>query len=514
MALNLSLIIKAVDQATAPIRRITASTRGLASRGMGALATGARAAGRGLGVVGGAASRFDQRLTRATYTAMRFAGRLGLAGIRIGAYSAGYAIGSLIRKTAELGVKLGTLTIGGAAAGVSAFIWSIIPLASKFEQFQVILENTEGSAAGAQKAMAWVKDFARTTPYEIQDVMEAFVQMKAYGIDPTQGALKSLGNTAAGMNKGLMQAVEMLADAQTGEFERLKEFGIKAKQAGGQVTFTYVQAGKEVKKTARGSAMAIQKALLGIFDQKFAGMMDRQSKTLAGMWSNLKDMVANFQLQIANAGVFQFLEGRLQRLLTYANQLAESGALQRWAQQISTALVNAATAAEQWVRSVDWKGVASDLLTVGKVIWYIVRALAGLTRLVVGAGAGIVRFFSSIAGGWDRFQTWVHGSPPAPGGGINFGGGGGGGAPSGRGGPKAPPVATGRPLGSNAPINAPLRPGAQRPSIGAWPKSADVGGSIDIRVKTDPGTRAEVTSMRSANPNVPINVKRGPVTTG
>ena len=41
-----------------------------------------------------------------------------------------------------------------------------------------------------------------------------------------------------------------------------------------------------------------------------------------------------------------------------------------------------------------------------------------------------------------------------------------------------------------------------------------VGGSLDVRIKTDPGTTASVTRMSSNNRDVPINVKRGPVMVG
>jgi hypothetical protein len=37
------------------------------------------------------------------------------------------------------------------------------------------------------------------------------------------------------MGKDMMQMIEAVADASTGEFERLKEFGIKASKQGDQV---------------------------------------------------------------------------------------------------------------------------------------------------------------------------------------------------------------------------------------------------------------------------------------
>ena len=46
------------------------------------------------------------------------------------------------------------------------------------------------------------------------------------------------GDTASAMGKSLDDMVEAVADAATGEFERLKEFGIRASKNGDRVSFT------------------------------------------------------------------------------------------------------------------------------------------------------------------------------------------------------------------------------------------------------------------------------------
>jgi diaminopimelate decarboxylase len=69
------------------------------------------------------------------------------------------------------------------------------------------------------------------TPFGLAQATQGFVKMKALGLDPTRAALTSFGNTASAMGKDLNQMIEAVADASTGEFERLKEFGIKASRA-------------------------------------------------------------------------------------------------------------------------------------------------------------------------------------------------------------------------------------------------------------------------------------------
>ncbi len=120
-----------------------------------------------------------------------------------------------------IGVGRAALVAGGlwtAYSGtVSAAGAAMLSPTRQFERFQTVLTTTEGSALAAQEAMKWVEDFAVKTPYELDQVMASFVQLRAYGLDPTNGMLKTLGDASAAMNKPLMQSVEAMADAVTGE---------------------------------------------------------------------------------------------------------------------------------------------------------------------------------------------------------------------------------------------------------------------------------------------------------
>ena len=125
--------------------------------------------------------------------------------------------------------------------------------ASDFERYQTILETVEGSSRKAQRSMDWISRFAVKTPFELDQVTDAFVKLRAYGLDPTGGLLRSLGDAASAMGKPIMQAVEAIADAVTGENERLKEFGVKARTKGDTITYEYTFKGetKTVQANAR-----------------------------------------------------------------------------------------------------------------------------------------------------------------------------------------------------------------------------------------------------------------------
>ncbi|MDR6728915.1 tape measure protein [Delftia lacustris] len=182
--------------------------------------------------------------------------------------------------------RLGTL-LGGVFAGVSvtAFVGKLVSVQREFDKLNSSLVTVTGSAQAAGREMAWIKTFAKDTPYGLAQATEAFVKMKALGLDPTQAKLTSFGNTAAGMGKSLMQMIEAVADASTGEFERLKEFGIKASKQGDMVAFTF----QGVTTRVKNSAKDITDYLENIGNTAFGGAMEQRAKTLDGAIAALGD---------------------------------------------------------------------------------------------------------------------------------------------------------------------------------------------------------------------------------
>ena len=236
-----------------------------------------------------------------------------------------------------VGMRIAT---AAAAAGMAVLGKSVISTSAEFEGYQATLETIEGSSEQASKSLDWISGFAETTPYDVAQVTDAFIKLKAYGIDPVANdALKTLGDTASAMGKGLNQAIEAFADAQTGEFERLKEFGIKSKKEGDNVTFSWTENGKKLTKTVKNSSDEISKYLLDTMGNRFSGAMDRQSRTWNGMMSNLGDSWTNFKRRIGDAGFFGVVSTYLTRLLLTIKRLDKEGKLDEWAQSASKTLV-------------------------------------------------------------------------------------------------------------------------------------------------------------------------------
>ena len=176
---------------------------------------------------------------------------------------------------------------GGLFAGVSiaAFAGKLVSVQREFDVLNSSLITITGSSANAEKELAWIKEFAAETPFSLAEVTQAFIKMKSLGLDASKESLTSYGNTASAMGKSLNQMIEAVADASTGEFERLKEFGIKAKQNGDQVSLTF----QGVTTTIQNNAEAISQYLTNIGNKNFFGAMEERAKTLDGAISNLGD---------------------------------------------------------------------------------------------------------------------------------------------------------------------------------------------------------------------------------
>ena len=184
------------------------------------------------------------------------------------------------------GLKTAGLAAGAFALSVA---WMGLSSGKDVEKTRVAFENLYGSAKQAGDMMQKITDFANKTPFEFWEIADMALKLKnvAWVTDEELiPALTNLGDIASSQGKPISQAVEAFNDAITGEFERLKEFGIVAKQNGDKVALTFRWQTTEVKKTSEG----IGEYLKGIGQMTgIAGAMDKQSQTLDGRLSTLKD---------------------------------------------------------------------------------------------------------------------------------------------------------------------------------------------------------------------------------
>ncbi|WP_131669510.1 tape measure protein [Psychrobacter pygoscelis] len=184
---------------------------------------------------------------------------------------------------------------GGVAGLVGGLVSQLVPVQREFDTLNAQLITATGGMDNASKAFSALQDFATKTPYSLSQSVEGFSQLVNLGLHPSEQAMMSFGDTASAMGKDLSQMIEAVADAATGEFERLKEFGIKAKSEGNKVAFTF----QNVTTTIGKNASEIEQYLIDLGKTNFAGAMAERMSTLDGAISNLGDSYNNLLLNIS-----------------------------------------------------------------------------------------------------------------------------------------------------------------------------------------------------------------------
>lgn len=199
-------------------------------------------------------------------------------------------------------ISLSAKNIGASVAGVAASYLSLgklIDTQRTFDKLNAGLITATGSAEGAARAFDTLQKFAKETPYGLEQSIQAFIRLKNLGLNPSETALMSYGNTAAAMGGDLMQMIEAVADATTGEFERLKAFGIKASQENGKVALNF----RGQTTTITNSAKEIERYLLKLGNVDFANASINRMKTLDGSILNLQDNIDSLFLKVSQSGI-------------------------------------------------------------------------------------------------------------------------------------------------------------------------------------------------------------------
>lgn len=239
--------------------------------------------------------------------------------------------------TSSIGGMVGKAAVAaGAIVGITMSIQELVSVTREFEKLKAGLQTATGSAENAEAAFEALQDFAKNTPYDLQQVTESFTKLVNYGLTPSERAMASYGNTSSALGKDMMQMVEAVADATTGEFERLKEFGIKAKSEGDNVSFTF----RGVTTTVKNSAGEIENYLIQLGENNFSDAMANRMQTLDGALSNLGDSWEQLVYNVSNLGVGDVIADAVRgaiSILDELNAMLESGEMEGYLDAIGTA---------------------------------------------------------------------------------------------------------------------------------------------------------------------------------
>jgi len=315
---------------------------------------------------------------------------------------------SIMKIVGALGILL--LAIKTAQVAFKSFIQQGVMANARMETLKMTLATTLKSMTKATEALAWAQEFAAKTPFQIPEVVEATVRLETYGIKAKE-TLRLIGDMASTMGKPLMQAIEAIADAQTGELERLKEFGITKRQL--------IEAGAKVN--ARGQIQdmkSVNDALIAIMEDRFAGGMERMSTTFQGIVSNLKDAWGTLQRQLA-APTFEVIKDALKDVLGWVNKLRTEGKLDEWVNRVGQSIAKLvriiihlpeifSLVIQSFVAFVkklgDWEFASRALVEFGKfIVVAIGGAMQGAVKIVLSVGKIIwkpleIAFFGVMTG--------------------------------------------------------------------------------------------------------------------
>ncbi|MHB1042370.1 MAG: hypothetical protein ACYC0Q_05985 [Eubacteriales bacterium] len=315
---------------------------------------------------------------------------------RQGAIALKEAEGRLAPAFAKIGTLLKGLGIA-AVGGFAAVGGAGMKANADMELYRNTLNTVMGDSEKAGQTLAWVKEYAAKTPFEMPGLVESTVKLQAMGLQ-AQKFLPIAGDMAAvfrSSGKTVGDAAEAINDAMMGEFERLKEFGIKLQasdfSAGGKYAGRSYAEGLEAEfKT-----------------HNYTGSAKALSNTFVGQLSNLKDSVGNI-LQGATAPLFERLTAGLGGVMAKITELQENGTLQAWTVSLAAGMNNAWNVLEK-VGGVIFniaKGIIDNWGLIGPIIGGVVGAFATFKTI------GFVKdTIDNIKGSWAALNIIMKANP-------------------------------------------------------------------------------------------------------
>lgn len=311
------------------------------------------------------------------------------------------SVNSVTSKMVKFGIATTTALTGLAAkTGLSQ--------AMDLEGYKMQLETATKDTKKAASIMSYAIQMANKTPFEGGELVEGASKFEAMGMSAKKW-LTVTGDMAAATNKDFDQAVEALIDAQTGELERLKEFGItKAQiQEQGEKMFSDVQIvnnkGQIVNQEKFNAAM------MQLLKDKFQGGMVKQATTMKGLWSTVtgvaklslaKIVGMNEDGSVRSGSAFDLMRNKLQLFADKLMQMQQDGSIDRIATQV-TALVQKATelasaVGGRVIQVLDWM---SQHTTAVKI------ALTGL--VIVMSAFKVITFIGNIVYAINTIKTFA-----------------------------------------------------------------------------------------------------------
>ena len=251
-------------------------------------------------------------------------GKLKTTGVAGGAAFGGMA-GAMSK------AKVGALAVVGALVAVGATISKIAKVGAGFEDLRDSINTVFGGIDQGEQAMQKIFTFAQTTPFQIEDVTKAFIQLKAVGVEPSMDMLQTFADTAStsvdqlGAFQALVRITQRAASGGLGleELNQLDDRGIPALK----ILTTELGMTKEeltkFGKTTEGAATMID-TLTTALNQQFGGAMTNKMDNLSTKASNMGIAFKQLADAVFTGGLGDRLKKLTDRLTEFANESARA----------------------------------------------------------------------------------------------------------------------------------------------------------------------------------------------
>jgi tape measure domain-containing protein len=204
----------------------------------------------------------------------------------------------------------GAALVGGLAVAFEGLKKGISG-ASDLEQLTISFETFLGSADRAKKVIADLKAFEVKTPFEAEQVNTAGRALLAFGFstDELIPTLTRLGDVAAGTGKDFNELALIYGKARTQglvqgeELNQLAEAGIPIYKELSKVLKVNEEDIRKLGEQGKIQFSDLEQVFKNMTGEggKFSGLMERQSKSLGGLWSTLQSAFEAFLTSVGTA---------------------------------------------------------------------------------------------------------------------------------------------------------------------------------------------------------------------
>ena len=193
------------------------------------------------------------------------------------------------------GLRNNLLLVSFAFGTVAMAFKKFVDASSGFQNVKTRLVGLMGSTERAERAFKNFNEVAATTPFSLQDVVEAGAQLKAFGAD-AEGMIKPVTDLAAFMGTTATEAANSLGRAfagGAGAADILRERGI----------LNLVKSFKGIDDLSKVTLPEFRKALEETLINPAAGIAgstDRMAQTFTGAFSNMGDSVTRLAAEVGD----------------------------------------------------------------------------------------------------------------------------------------------------------------------------------------------------------------------